>query len=57
MTYAGARTLLHGAAAAGCLPLVELLLDLGAAVGAADGSGRTPLYGAPTSAGSRAAAR
>jgi truncated hemoglobin YjbI len=44
-TYFGGRTLLHGAAAAGCLPAVELLLDLGAAVGAADGSGRTPLFG------------
>jgi hemoglobin len=44
-TYAGGRTLLHGAAGKGCLPLVELLLDLGAAVGAADRSGRTPLYG------------
>ena len=44
-TYFGGRTLLHGAAAAGCLPAVELLLDLGAAVAAADGSGRTPLFG------------
>jgi truncated hemoglobin YjbI len=44
MTYAGGRTLLHGAAAAGSLPMVDLLLDLGAAVGAADGSGHTPLY-------------
>ena len=44
-TYFGGRTLLHGAASAGCLPAVELLLDLGAAVGAADGSGRTPLFG------------
>jgi truncated hemoglobin YjbI len=39
------RTLLHGAAAAGRLSLVELLLDLGADIGAADGSGRTPLFG------------
>lgn len=45
VTYFGGRTLLHGAAAAGYLPAVELLLDLGAAVGAADGSGRTPLFG------------
>jgi truncated hemoglobin YjbI len=44
-TYFSGRTLLHGAAGAGCLPLVALLLDLGAAVDAADGSGRTPLYG------------
>jgi hemoglobin len=43
-TYAGGRTLLHGAAAAGRLPLVELLLDLGADVDAADGGGHTPLY-------------
>jgi truncated hemoglobin YjbI len=43
-TYFNGRTLLHGATAAGCLPAVELLLDLGAAVGAADGSGRTPLF-------------
>ncbi|MBO0684664.1 MAG: ankyrin repeat domain-containing protein [Candidatus Dormibacteraeota bacterium] len=45
VTYFGGRTLLHGAAAAGYLPAVELLLDLGASVGAADGSGRTPLFG------------
>jgi hemoglobin len=44
-TYFHGRTLLHGAAAAGCLPLVELLFDLGAAIEAADGSGRTPLFG------------
>jgi truncated hemoglobin YjbI len=43
-TYFSGRTLLHGAAAAGCLPAVGLLLDLGAAVDAADGSGRTPLF-------------
>jgi hemoglobin len=43
-TYFHGRTLLHGAAAAGCLPAMELLLDLGAAIGAADGSGRTPLF-------------
>jgi len=43
-TYFNGRTLLHGAAAAGCLPAMDLLLDLGAAVGAADGSGRTPLF-------------
>jgi ankyrin repeat protein len=36
---------LHGAAGAGCLPLIELLLDLGADIEAADGTGRTPLYG------------
>ena len=44
-TYFGGRTLLHGAAAAGCLPAVELLLDLGSQVEATDGSGRTPLFG------------
>jgi len=43
-TYFSGRTLLHGAAAAGCLPALELLLDLGAAVDAADRSGRTPLF-------------
>lgn len=43
-TYFSGRTLLHGAAAAGCLPVVALLLDLEAAVDAADGAGRTPLF-------------
>jgi truncated hemoglobin YjbI len=43
-TYFGGRTPLHGAVAAGFLPAVELLLDLGAAMDAADGSGRTPLF-------------
>src|SRR5262249_9806534 len=43
-TYFSGRTLLHGAAAAGCLPALERLLDLGAAVDAADRSGRTPLF-------------
>ena len=44
VTYAGSRTLIHGAAAAGCLPLVELLLDMGAAIEAIYGGGRTPLF-------------
>ena len=43
-TYFSGRTLLHGASAAGCLPALELLLDLGAAVDTADRSGRTPLF-------------
>jgi len=43
--YFRGRTLLHGAAAAGCVPAVELLLDLGIAIEAADGGGRTPLFG------------
>jgi hemoglobin len=44
VTYAGSRTLIHGAAAAGCLPMVELLLDLGAGIEAIYGGGRTPLF-------------
>ena len=43
-TYAGGRTLLHGAAVAGNLPMVDLLLDLGAAIDAATSGGRTPLF-------------
>jgi truncated hemoglobin YjbI len=43
-TYAGGRTLLHGAVTAGSLPMVELLLDLGAAIDAATAGGRTPLF-------------
>lgn len=38
------RTLLHGAAAAGSLPAVELLLDLGAEPDVIDAGGHTPLY-------------
>jgi hypothetical protein len=41
--YAG-RSLLHAAAAAGCLPVVELLLSLGADPDARDGGEHTPLY-------------
>lgn len=41
--YAG-RTLLHWAAAAGSLTVVELLLGLGADANATDGGGHTPLY-------------
>jgi truncated hemoglobin YjbI len=41
--YSG-RTLLHGAAAAGNLPTVELLLRLGAGPGVTDAGGHTPLY-------------
>lgn len=41
--FAG-RTLLHGAAAAGSLTIVELLLGLGADPDAPDGGGHTPLY-------------
>ena len=38
------RTLLHDAAAAGSLTIVELLLSLGADPDAPDGGGHTPLY-------------
>lgn len=38
------RTLLHDAAAAGCLPIVELLLALGADPNVKDGGEHTPLY-------------
>ena len=38
------RTLLHDAAAAGCLPIVELLLSLGADTNVKDAGERTPLY-------------
>jgi hemoglobin len=41
--YAG-RTLLHGASAAGSLPMVELLLRLGADPNAAATGGHAPLY-------------
>lgn len=41
--FAG-RTLLHDAAAAGCLPMVELLLALGADPNVKDGGEHTPLY-------------
>jgi ankyrin repeat protein len=41
--YSG-RTLLHGAAAAGCLATVELLLRLGAGPDTIDDGGHTPLY-------------
>jgi truncated hemoglobin YjbI len=41
--YSG-RTLLHGAAAAGNLAMVELLLRLGAGPDTADAGGHTPLY-------------
>jgi truncated hemoglobin YjbI len=41
--YSG-RTLLHGAAAAGSLRMVELLLRLGAHPDTADAGGHTPLY-------------
>jgi len=41
--YSG-RTLLHGAAAAGSLAIVELLLRLGAGPDIADAGGHTPLY-------------
>jgi len=41
--YSG-RTLLHGAAAAGNLAIVELLLRLGAEPDTADAGGHTPLY-------------
>jgi len=41
--YAG-RTLLHEAAAAGSLTILEVLLSLGADANAADGGGHTPLY-------------
>jgi ankyrin repeat protein len=42
--YSGGRTLLHDAAGAGDLALVELLLDLGAGDSAADERARSPLY-------------
>jgi hemoglobin len=38
------RTLLHTAAAAGNMELVELLLNQGVAAGTTDGGGHTPLY-------------
>jgi ankyrin repeat protein len=41
--YAG-RTLLHGAAAAGSVPIVELLLQIGAESDVTDTAGHTPLY-------------
>jgi truncated hemoglobin YjbI len=41
--YSG-RTLLHGSAAAGNLPIVELLLRLGADPNITDAGGHTPLY-------------
>ena len=41
--YSG-RTLLHGAAAAGNIPIVELLLRLGAEPNIKDAGGHTPLY-------------
>jgi ankyrin repeat protein len=41
--YAG-RTLLHEAAAAGTLAILELLLSFGADPNAKDGGGHTPLY-------------
>ncbi|MCU1233127.1 MAG: globin [Candidatus Solibacter sp.] len=46
-TYDG--TLLHAAAGAGCLPMVELLLVLGADPNARDRFGHTPLYAAGNS--------
>lgn len=42
--YKGRRTLLHDAAAAGDISLVEQLLDLGAGQGPGDDGGRSPLY-------------
>ncbi|HEY6390767.1 MAG TPA: ankyrin repeat domain-containing protein [Bryobacteraceae bacterium] len=42
--YANGRTLLHGAAGEGSLPIVQLLLQLGADPNAADRAGHTPLY-------------
>ena len=41
--YSG-RTLLHAAAAAGCLPMVELLLHHGSDPDVRDSGGHTPLY-------------
>jgi truncated hemoglobin YjbI len=43
-TYARGRTLLHAAAAAGNLPIVELLLQLGAVPDMVDAAGHTALY-------------
>lgn len=43
-TFASGRTLLHSAAVAGNLLMVDLLLDLGAAIDAATSGGRTPLF-------------
>jgi truncated hemoglobin YjbI len=42
--YASGRTLLHGAAAAGSLDVVELLLQLGADPNTTDEAGHAPLY-------------
>ncbi len=44
-SYSG-RTLLHGASAAGNLPIVAALLKLGADANVKDGGGHTPLYSA-----------
>jgi truncated hemoglobin YjbI len=49
--YAGGWTLLHGAAAADCLPIVELLLQLGADPNATNDGGQTPVYRAGDSVG------
>jgi hemoglobin len=38
------RTLLHDAAAAGCVPVMELLLSLGADPNGKDAGGHTPIY-------------
>jgi hypothetical protein len=46
------RTLLHGAAASGCLPVVDLLLSLGADPQSVDGGGHTPLYSVANECGS-----
>lgn len=43
-TYTRGRTLLHAAVAAANLPIVELLLELGADADAADTAGHTALY-------------
>jgi truncated hemoglobin YjbI len=44
-SYTGGRTLLHGAAGAGSVEVVELLLTLGADPNAIDQAGHAPLYG------------
>jgi hemoglobin len=48
------RTLLHHAAAAGCAPMVALLIRLGADPNAQQGEGHTPLYSAANECGSAA---